>query len=46
MIRTIAMILFTLAVMAAVQTRVETRMGPMHAGVADANYDLHMGLRS
>ena len=41
MIRTIAMIIFTLAVMAAVQTRTEARLGP-HC----ADFDSHMGLRS
>jgi len=40
-IRTVAMILFTLAVMAAVQTRIEARLG-LHC----ATFDSHMGLRS
>ena len=40
MIRTIAMILLTLAVMAAVQTRLETLA--LHC----ANSELHQGLRS
>ena len=41
MIRTIAMILFTLAVMAAIQTQIETRLA-LHC----ANLESHMGLRS
>lgn len=45
MIRTIAMILFTLAVMAAVQTRLEARLG-LHAALSDADLNLRIGLRS
>ena len=45
MIRTIAMILFTLAVMAAVQMRVEARLTP-RACAAEAALALHTGLRS
>ncbi len=41
MIRTIFMILITLAVMAAVQTGIEARLG-LHC----ADFELHQGLRS
>ena len=45
MIRTIALILVTLAIMAAVQTRLESRLG-LHASLSDATFDSRSGLRS
>ena len=45
MTRNIAMILLTLAVMAAIQSRVETRLG-LHAGTTAMSFELRTGLRS
>ncbi len=45
MVREIAMILISLAVMAAIQSKVEARLG-FHPGTTEMSFELRAGLRS